>query len=246
VFDSKVFFDTIRASLFSGTLSQQQVDGINFKLGQWRDHYMGMDPRWLSYPLATSYHETSQKMWPIEEYGKGSGKPYGVPDPTTGKTYYGRGDVQLTWADNYKKATSKLKLSGAQDLYWNPEQALDPKISADVMFLGMQEGWFRSDSSGSQTLTRYFSSTKDDPFNAREIINGDKNTIPSWSNGVKIGNLIAGYHAKFLSALQAAWTPDPEPEPDGQQVVVDVTAPDGVKVTVLINGEPYANQVAAA
>jgi len=228
MFDSKVFFDSIRASLFAGKMTQQQVDGINFKLGEWRDNYMGHDPRWLSYPLATSYHETAQKMWPIEEYGKGSGKPYGQPDPTTGKLYYGRGDVQLTWADNYKKATDKLKLSGANDLYWNPEKALDPQISADVMFLGMQEGWFRS----SQTLGRYFSPTVDDAFNAREIINGDKNTIPSWSNGVKIGTLVKGYHDKFLSALYAAWTPDPTPEPEPEEYDVLVTVKTGTVVKI--------------
>src|SRR5215510_4143290 len=146
--DRKIFFDTVRASLFGGSLSQQQVDGMNFKLDEWRRLYMDKDPRWLGYPLATSYHETAQKMWPIEEYGKGQGKPYGVPDPVTGQTYYGRGDVQLTWDTNYKKATQKLGLKGDKDLYWHAAQALDPQISADVMYLGMQEGWFRSDSKG--------------------------------------------------------------------------------------------------
>ena len=91
-------------------------------------------------------------MWPIEEYGKGKGHPYGEQDPTTKQTYYGRGFVQLTWRDNYAKATKKLGLTGANDLEWHAAQALDPIIASDIMYAGMIEGWFRSDSKGPHTL----------------------------------------------------------------------------------------------
>jgi hypothetical protein len=122
--------------------------------------------------------------------------------------------VQLTWRENYAKATSELGLKGDADLEWHAEMALDPQIAADVMFIGMRDGWFRSDSGGRQTLERYFSDSVDDAYTAREIINGDKKTVPSWSNGVSIGNLIKGYHGKFLAALQAAEIEEPEPEPE--------------------------------
>lgn len=246
MFDRKIFFDSVRGSLFSGSMSQQQVDGMGFKLDQWEVHHLGKDLRWLSYPLATSYHETSKAMWPVEEYGKGEGKEYGKRDPETGQTYYGRGDVQLTWRDNYARATRELGLSGgSDDLEWNAARALDPKISADVMFLGMQQGWFRASSDGKrQTLERYFSPTKDDPFTAREIINGDKSKVPSWSGGVSIGKLIAGYHQKFLAALEASWTeepapPEPTPEPDMETrtFTVRVTAPVGSNVTIEVEEE---------
>jgi len=68
----------------------------------------------------------------------------------------------------------------------------------------MEEGWFRSDKSGLQNLDRYFNETCDDSYGAREIINGDKHIVPSWSGGVSIGNLIKGYHINFLAALEAA------------------------------------------
>ena len=72
------------------------------------------------------------------------------------------------------------------------------------MFVGMIQGWFRS----GHNLPRYFSDTEDDAYGAREIINGDKHIVPSWSNGVPIGNLIANYHDAFLEAFKASLPPD--------------------------------------
>jgi len=247
-FNREVFFDSVRASLFGGKLTQQQVDGLNFKLDVWEAKYADLDLRWLAYPLATSMHETSSTMWPIEEYGKGKGMAYGVPDPETGQTYYGRGDVQMTWRENYAKATKKLGLIGKNDLEWHAERALDPAISADAMYIGMFEGWYRASSDGKrQTLARYFNDHVDDAYEAREIINGDKKKVPSWSNGVSIGNLIKGYHGKFLAALTDAWVPElvpePEPEPEPEPmpkpaiVHVNIELPDNVEVVIEINGE---------
>jgi len=248
VFDRKIYFDSVRASLFSGSLSQQQVEGQEAILGEWELPQVGEqnpDLRHLAYPLATTLHETASTMWPIEEYGKGKGMAYGVKDPETGQTYYGRGYVQLTWRDNYRKATQELGLKGDADLEWHAAMALDPQIAADVMFQGMQAGWFRGDSKGRQTLARYFNDSVDDPYTAREIINGDKTKVPSWSGGVSIGNLIKGYHGKFLSALKAAKVeqtdpepaPEPEPGPDIGPVRIDIQTPVGVRVSVAVNGE---------
>lgn len=240
-FDRKVFFDAVRVPLFGGALTQQQVDGLNFKLTEWENEYSDCDLRWLAYALATSKHETASTMWPVEEYGKGAGADYGKIDPKTGFAYYGRGDVQLTWADNYKRATTELGLIGENDLYWHADRALDPQISADVMYCGMIEGWFRS----GNKLADYFNAGKEDPYNARDIINGDKKTIPSWSNGVSIGNLIKGYYGSFLAALKAAQVevPEPEPEPapepcaDRQFIVtLSVLVPAGESAIVSITG----------
>lgn len=225
VFDRKVFFDSVRASLFGGTLSQQQVDGMNFKLSRWEAHPLSDDLRHLAYPFATAKHETASTMWPIEEYGKGKGKKYGVPDPRTGKIYYGRGDVQLTWYDNYYKATVALSLPPEDDLTLYPEKMLQPFISAAVMYLGMADGWFRGDGDGRQTLIRYFNPETDDPYGAREIINGDKHLVPKWSGGVSIGDLIKGYHFKFLDALKASATVVIEPVPPEPEPPISVDVP---------------------
>lgn len=236
-FDRDVYFQTIKP-LF-GKFSQDQVDGQEAILTRWEQEYGDRDdPRHLAYCLATTFHETSKEMQPIEEYGKGEGMSYGSPDPETGQTYYGRGFVQLTWRDNYRRATSELHLADEQNLEWHAEQALDPYVASEVMFEGMEEGWFRTGSDGKpQTLGRYFSETVDDPYTAREIINGDKHIVPSWSNGVSIGNLIKDYHAQFLAALEAALIEEPAPIPEVAHVEITIATSGPVRVT--INGVPW-------
>jgi hypothetical protein len=222
MFDRKVFFDAVRNSLF-GSLKQRQVDGMNYKLDQWEDHPLSDDLRWLAYCFATSYWETARTMWPIEEIGKGKGHSYGKPDPETRQTYYGRGDVQLTWRDNYAEATTKLGLTGDDDLVWHPVKALDPKISADVMFYGMSEGWFTG-----KALKRYFSSHINDPVAARAIINNDVS---------KNGKKIADIHYDFLAALQAAAeAAEPVLPTEVNSVHLNIQASPGVSVSVALNG----------
>lgn len=187
------FYSEIRLSLFNGRLSQSQIDGINFKLDAF-DRIA--DIRWRAYMLATSYHETAMTMQPIEEYGKGKGKPYGkklkhnrqpysVPD----QIYYGRGDVQLTWYENYELMGKLLNIP----LLEQPELALSPEISARIMIEGMTKGRsIRGDFTG-VSLEDYFNANRDDPVGARRIINGlDK------------ASQIAKYHDKFLTAIKNA------------------------------------------
>lgn len=226
-----IFYDLVRDDPFNGKLTQSQVDGMNYILDVWEDaNDEDSDPRYLAYPLATTFHETGKAMQPIEEYGKGSGADYAKPDPTTGQCYYGRGYVQLTWADNYKKADKELELSGDKSCYLHAANALDPHIAAAVMFQGMEEGWFRND----QTMGKYFNDVNDDPYGAREIINGDKKIVPEWSNGVSIGNLVKNYHVAFLAALNASMgadIPEPAPLPENT-VLVTIEAPAGIKVEI--------------
>jgi hypothetical protein len=204
----------------------------------------------LAYELATTIHETASTMWPIEEYGKGKGMPYGVPDPVTGETYYGRGFVQLTWKDNYKFMTpivDPLFPSIPVDFVKSAAQALVPELAAAVMFEGMERGSFRKDNKGPHTLIRYFDDDTDDAYGAREIINGDKTKVPSWSNNVSIGNLIAGYHNKFLHALTTSAEklipPIPQPMPPdgpaqpGDAVQAAFTVPTGETLLITVNGQ---------
>jgi hypothetical protein len=186
--DRALYFDHVRANLFGGAMTQQQVDGQSVILGLWEGDQTGTpmsDVRWLAYILATTYVETDQEMWPIEEYGRGEGRDYGVPDADTGEVYYGRGFVQLTWKENYDKAGAALSLIDGRDPVEHPEIALDSLIAARIMFRGMAEGWFTG-----AKLGDYFNSDTDDPIGAREIINGHDRDVE-----------IAGYHAEFLEAL---------------------------------------------
>jgi putative chitinase len=199
MFDESLFFDMVRHNPFEGQLTQGQVDGLTALLATWREFENGQDLRWLAYCLATAFWETGQTMQPIEEYGKGQGYAYGETDPETGQAYYGRGYVQLTWRDNYARADQELALDGDTSCEWHAENALDPVVAAAVLFAGMIHGWFRGD-----TLEQYFNDTTDDPYNAREIVNGDKHIIPDWSGGMSIGRLIESYHLGFLDALVTA------------------------------------------
>ena len=193
--DIETYFDSVRDSLFGGSMTQQQVDGQCVIVGLWNYQATGTpmtDIRWLAYMLATVYHECAQKMWPIREYGLGQGHEYGEPDEN-GNTFYGRGFVQLTWKENYDRASAILGLIDERDLTTHPDMALDSLIAARVLFRGMAEGWFTG-----AKLGNYFNEEDDNPIEARAIINSDVS---------KNGPMIADLHYLFLDALQDASGP---------------------------------------
>jgi hypothetical protein len=229
-FDRETYFDSVRHSLFGGSMTEQQVIGQETILLAWEINPLSEDLRHLSYALSTTMHETGNTFMPVVEY-QGEKASYGQVDPQTGQAYYGRGYVQLTHRENYVKATAELGLVDGDDLEWHADRALDPQIASDVMFYGMDEGWFRPPNK----LSLYFSDVADDAYGAREIINGDKHIVPSWSNGVSIGKLIAGYHQHFLHAL----TISSKPQPSLADVFrIELTVPEGINVTVIVNGVP--------
>ncbi len=84
--DPSAFFAVLRVTLFDGSLTQTQVDGLNAVLTAFPD---GVDRRWAAYMLATAYHETARTMEPIAEFGRGQGKPYGVACGPYQRCYYG-------------------------------------------------------------------------------------------------------------------------------------------------------------
>ncbi len=189
----KTFYDKIKSNGLFASIKQSQVDGINEILNAWEVVTQFTDKRWLAYMLATSYHETAKTMQPIEEYGKGKGRPYGskvkhsgIKYTTPNKIYYGRGHVQLTWFENYELMGRLLCI----DLLNKPELALQSSVAVKVMFEGMTRGSSSIGDFTGRCLEQYFNKTTNDPVGARKIINGrDKAT------------LIAGYHSKFLEAI---------------------------------------------
>lgn len=190
-----IFHNEINKSLFNGRMNPSQKSGIDYKLNAWFRSDLS-DYRWLAYMLATSYHETAKTMQPIEEYGKGKGKIYGkkikynrLPYTNPDKIYYGRGDVQLTWYENYELMGKLLNVP----LLEKPELALEPEISAKIMIEGMTKGKSNRGDFTGVSLETYFNNKRDDPINARRIINLlDK------------AELIAGYHYKFLDGIKVA------------------------------------------
>lgn len=179
--DRSIFYAHVRASLFSGTLAQSQVDGMNAILDEW-DKRKLTDVRWLAYMLGTVYHECARTMQPIKEYG-GTHARYAP--------YFGRGFVQLTWEANYAKAGKVIGV----DLVANPDLALDIHNATLILYDGMLEGWFTG-----KKLADYIHGTVCDYLNARRIINGTDRA-----------QLIAGYASSFESAIRAAVMNQPVP-----------------------------------
>jgi len=188
------FFATYRGEF--GPLNQGQVDGLNDLLDEMGADAAVTDLRWFAYMLATAYHETAHTFQPIEEIGKGRGRPYGIPDRVTGQTYYGRGLVQLTWKRNYQTFSNLLGV----DLVNDPALALDPGTAYKIMSIGMIKGLFTG-----KKLSNYINDQKRDYVNARRII-----------NALDRANLIAGYAVKFEATLRGSLIEDSPPAPDEQ------------------------------
>lgn len=174
--DREFFYKSIKSFKLFTTLSQRQVDSINLLLDSAEVYFT--DSRHIGYLLATTYHETASTMLPIKEYGSVEylkNKKY--------YPYYGRGYVQITWLDNYKKFS---KIVG-KDLVADPDLCFEPNIAAQIACYGMKNGTFTG-----KKLKDYFNDASNDPVNARKIINGlDK------------AKKIAEYHKKFIECLKS-------------------------------------------
>ena len=183
------FFDKVRIDLFSGTLKQGQVDGMEAILDEWNASYSDKDDRWLAYMLATAYHETGRAMVPVEENLNYSAKRLqvvfpsrfnaaqaasyaGHPERIANRAYASKlGNGNEVSGDGWKyrgrglvQITGKSNyvkfgISGTQDDAMNNEKAVR------IMFTGMINGRFTG-----KKLSSYFNPAKEDWKNAREII----------------------------------------------------------------------------
>jgi putative chitinase len=201
VINRKFFFDQCRQVLFTGRLSQGQVQGLSFILDVWEATRARQDDRWLAYALATAFHETAFTMQPVRERG---GKDYftrmydpasTVPRraalarrmgalPGDGGLFYGRGFVQITWRSNYAKMGRAFGLDLTSSAA-AADQVLQPALAAKIMFKGIEDGAFTG-----RKLMDYFDADTEDWKNARRIINGND-----------CDDIIAHYARKFYSAL---------------------------------------------
>lgn len=153
----------------------------------------------MAYVLATAFHETAHTMKPIIEKG---GEKY-----LQSKKYWpyiGRGYVQITWRQNYERASKELGV----DFVREPKLLLKAEYAAPIIIAGMVEGWFTG-----KKLSDYITLQKSDFKNARRIVNGtDK------------AELIAGYAKKYDKALLS--------EGYGVEQVVTASAADVVPAPV--------------
>ncbi|WP_416408398.1 hypothetical protein [Agrobacterium rosae] len=203
MFDRQRFFATIRTAPFSGRMSVQQVQGTELVLDEFEERAPGGDSRHLAYMLATAFHETAATMQPVREtlaatdeaairildraYAAGRlgqvRKPYWRRD-AQGKSWLGRGLVQLTHRRNYEAMSAVTGI----DLVARPERAMEPQVSAAILVEGMLRGSFTG-----RRLSQYFNASRADWEGARAIINGNDRAA-----------LLAGYGRSFHTALMAS------------------------------------------
>lgn len=175
--NATAFFAYLRQNkLLGAALEQSEVDGVNAILAACGA--AGWGPRYTAYALATADRETAGTMKPIKEYGgvqyftrnyditgrnPSRARDMGNTTPGDGPRYCGRGYVQLTWKDNYRKAGAAV----GYDLVSQPDLAMRPDIAAEIMVRGMSEGWFTG-----KKLNDFINAKGCDYYNARKIING--------------------------------------------------------------------------
>ncbi|MBX3574198.1 MAG: hypothetical protein KF694_17735 [Mesorhizobium sp.] len=194
------FFDQTRATLFDGAFKQAQVDGLTAILDKWEKESPNADDRWLAYMLGTAHHETGRTMQPVRETfansdakaisilnkAFGAGKltsvknPYWGPD-AEGKSWLGRGLVQLTHKTNYEKLGKAIGV----DLVKDPTLAMDMDVALKIMFVGMRDGLFTNIG-----LPDRFSKTVEKWREARQII-----------NGLERADLVASYGKAYYAAI---------------------------------------------
>jgi len=200
------FLAAARRDPCRGRLLQRQVEGFSAILDVWQERARGGDVRQLAYVLATAFHETAATMQPVREtlartdaeairrldaaFAAGRLKsvrqPYWRPD-AEGKSWLGRGLVQLTHRRNYEAMS---QVTGV-DLVADPSRAMDMGVSVVILIEGMRCGSFTG-----HGLDDYFTPGREDWTGARRIINGTDRA-----------ELVAGYGRAFARALNATSPP---------------------------------------
>ena len=195
------FYSVLKPELVS-FWRQEQVDGGE----RFLDHFESIPALLINqaaYVLATAWHETAATMQPITEYGsmgyierlydpiKGlnparrqRAKQMGNTDPGAGWRYRGRGYVQLTWRNNYRRMGDRLGIP----LEDQPELANDPLIALQILWIGMQEGMFTG-----QRLSQHVNAHTSGYIAARRVV-----------NGLDQAQRIAAYAMLFERALREA------------------------------------------
>lgn len=194
------FFSHIRNVLFDGSLKQSQVGGLTAVLDKWEAESPAADDRWLAYMLGTAHHETGRTFQPVREtFASSDDAAIGILDKAfkagklpwvksmywrrdpDGKSWLGRGLVQITHKDNYAKLSNMV----GTDLVADPSAAMRMPVALAIMFEGMKRGAFTA-----KKLADFFGPAKEDWRNARRII-----------NGVERADLVASYAKQYYGAL---------------------------------------------
>lgn len=234
------FYSHLRRSssgVFSGSFNQKQVDAMEALLDECER--VQLTTPLAAHVFAEVYHETGGYMFPIKETvhphhknknptdktviarldrAYAAGKLPWVKKPYWRDGAFGRGGIQITHWDNYIKLSPYVGV----DLRKNPDMALDPVISAKIAVIGCAKGLFTGKNLDD------FAGIPFDHYNARSIVNGDKNKTVKGEGkmGDRIRRLafafedalkVSGYGPETRSAPTPPLPPDVEPVPNIDQ-----------------------------
>lgn len=166
-------------------------------IGACRESGVG-DPAHIAYVLATAEHETNFGRAMVEEWGPSARQAGYETNPSNekpgdGKLFRGRGYVQLTFRENYRKFSQALGI----DLENDPDKAAEPEIAATVLAVGMSRVGYRRPS---LVLSRFGSGDGFDFERARQIVNADQNRFEARYDttiGRALGRKARQYFALF-------------------------------------------------
>jgi hypothetical protein len=210
----KKFYDTLRARGLN--LTTQNVEGMEKLL----DYAAGrvISIQWLAYIIATAWWESAQTMHPVKEaywkseaWRKANLRYY---------PWYGRGLVQTTWEDNYRRIAIAMGLP--QDTFIkNPDFLLMFEYALPALFVGMLEGIYTGkdvrdyiddkDESDAEDYAEY--------RNARRVVNAmDKadaiaKLAITFEKGLQAGGFVGSTTDAPAPPLPSKPAPAPEQEP---------------------------------
>lgn len=262
-FDRKKFFDAYNHSF--GELNQYEVNGLNRLLRLYEKY----DGWWdnidqIGNSLAQIKHETAHSFNPVVEgYYLGNAKdtPENYFHGNNLRVqrfqqklkyfpYYGIGDIQLTWLHNFEKHEKLLRIyfpeivrdfearTGEKlDLVKHPRQVLDGEISFAIMTIGMHIGTFTGKKLDNYNLPNGF-----DHFNARSIVNGDKN-YPVKNSNLTVGQQIARTAEKFVEILNQSLIKVPVIDLNDE---IELEIPEKDSVTATGSNSPLPQNISSA
>lgn len=143
-------------------ITQERVDNIPHIINAIEQHSITI-PAQIAYILATVAHECSFRCIPEIRAQPGT-TVRRMQDRYWPSGYYGRGFCQLTWDYNYRKFEQLLNIP----LLAQPEQALLPEVSAQILAIGMRDGLFSG-----KKLGDYITAEHHDFQRARRVVNGN-------------------------------------------------------------------------
>ena len=224
------FFAALRARgdrLLGRSLDQRQVEGIEALLDAGAD----LPAAHMANVLAQVTRETGGGMYPVKEtvyrystdknpsdatvivrldQAFAKGQLSWVKTPYWRGGYFGRGQIQATHEDNYRKLSPVVGV----DLVKDPSRALELPISARIAVEGMRRGMFTGKKLADYDGALYRHEE------ARAIVNGDGNKRDKGAT-LTVGQTIARHAEMYESALlEAGWGAEPEPQYSGLSAII--------------------------